>query len=82
MVDEGVEQCGQSELGRCEVTCTSSSFEVSLIDVSSSPSGKGKSGVVGMACHSCNLYLQEHSRQINVFQWLTKNQEEPKVRRR
>jgi hypothetical protein len=26
---------------------------------------------------SCNLFLQEHSRQIRRFQWLTKNQDEP-----
>ncbi len=26
---------------------------------------------------SCNIVLQEHSRQISRFQWLTKNQDEP-----
>jgi len=51
MADEGIEHCGQGELERCEVTHTSSSSGVSLIEVISSPSGKGNSGVVGIACH-------------------------------
>jgi hypothetical protein len=55
MLDEGVEHCGQGELERCEITCTSSSSDVSLIEVISSPSGKGKSGVVGISC-----YLLQH----------------------
>src|SRR5258708_31277714 len=29
---------------------------------------------------SCNIVLQEHSRQISRFQWLTKNQDEPYTR--
>ena len=51
MADEGVEQCGQSEVGRCELTRRSNSSDVSLSEVISSPSGKGKSGVFGMLCH-------------------------------
>ena len=51
MADEGIAHCGQGELARCEVTLTSSSSEVSLIEVTSSPSGKGNRGVVGIPCH-------------------------------
>ena len=51
MADEDIEHCGQGELERCEVTHTSSSAGVSLIEVISSPSGKGNSGVVGIPCH-------------------------------
>jgi hypothetical protein len=51
IAEEGVEQSGQSELGRCEVTEMSSSSGVSLMEVSSNPSGKGNRGVVGIACH-------------------------------
>ena len=48
MVDEGVEHCGQGDVTRCEMTHMSSSSDVSLIEIISSPSGKGKSGVVGI----------------------------------
>jgi len=51
MADEGVEQCGQAELERYETTPMSSSSGVSLSEVISSPSGKGKRGVVGNSCH-------------------------------
>ena len=51
MADEGVAHCGQGELERCEVTYTSSSSAVSLIKVISSPSGKGKKGVIGIWCY-------------------------------
>ena len=51
MADEGIAHCGQGELERYEVTLTSSSSGVSLIEVNSSPSGKGNSGVVGILCH-------------------------------
>jgi len=44
MADEGVEHCGQGELERCEVTCTSTSSGVSLTEVISRPSGKGNNG--------------------------------------
>jgi len=55
MADEGIAHCGQGELARCEVTLTSSSSEVPLIEVISSPSGKGNRGVVGIACHLLHL---------------------------
>jgi hypothetical protein len=51
MAEEGVEQVGQHEVWRCEVTRTSNSFGVSLMEVISSSSGKGKSGVVGISYH-------------------------------
>jgi len=51
MAEEGIAHCGQGELARYEVTRTSSSSGVSLIEVISSPSGKGNRGVVGIACH-------------------------------
>jgi hypothetical protein len=51
MADEGSAHCGQDELERCEVTPMTSSSAVSLIEVISSPSGKGNSGVFGIACH-------------------------------
>jgi hypothetical protein len=45
---DGVAHPGQGELRRFEVTRTSSSSGVSLMDVISSPSGSGSSGVVGI----------------------------------
>src|SRR6266487_843936 len=77
MADEGVEQRGQSELERCELTHRSNSSDLSLIEVISSPSGKGNSGVVSILCHLLQHILQEHSRPTNIFQWFTKNQDEP-----
>jgi hypothetical protein len=62
MADEGVAQCGQGELERCEVTWTSSSSAFSLIEVISSPSGKGNSGVVGIWFHLLQHFWQEHNR--------------------
>jgi hypothetical protein len=59
MANEGVEQCGQSELGRCELTRRSNSSDVSLSEVISSPSGKGKSGVVGIPCHLLQHFIAE-----------------------
>ena len=44
MADEGLEQRGQGELERYEVTCTSTSSGVSLTEVISRPSGKGNNG--------------------------------------
>ncbi len=44
MANEGVEQCGQSDVARYEVTCTSTSSGVSLTEVISRPSGKGNNG--------------------------------------
>src|SRR6266487_3078277 len=81
MADEGVEQRGQSELERCELTHRSNSSDLSLIEVISSPSGKGNSGVVSILCHLLQHILQEHSRPTNIFQWFTKNQDEPLVGR-
>ncbi len=57
MADEGVEQRGQGELERYEITRTSSSSGVSLSEVISSPSGKGKRGVVGIPCHLLQLCI-------------------------
>jgi hypothetical protein len=59
MADEGVEQCGQGELERYEITRTSSSSGVSLSEVISSPSGKGKRGVVGIPCHLLQQCIAE-----------------------
>jgi hypothetical protein len=59
MADEGIAHCGQGELERCEVTLTSSSSGVSLIEVISSPSGKGNSGVVGIPCHLLQYLFAE-----------------------
>src|SRR2546421_8977082 len=67
MANEGVAHCGQGELGRCEVTCTSSSSAVSLSEVSSSPSGKGKSGVVGMLCHLLQHFGRSIADRSTVF---------------
>src|SRR2546421_3221212 len=44
MADEGIEQRGQGELERYDVTCTSTSSGVSLTEVISRPSGKGNNG--------------------------------------
>src|SRR6266516_147395 len=44
MADEGIEQCGQAELERYEVTCTSTSSGVSRTSVISRPSGNGNNG--------------------------------------
>jgi len=44
MADEGIEQRGQGELERDEVTCTRTSSAVSLTEVISRPSGKGNKG--------------------------------------
>jgi len=44
MADEDIEHCGQSDLERCEVTCTSTPSAVSLTEVISRPSGKGNKG--------------------------------------
>jgi len=57
MADEGIAHCGQGELVRCEVTRTSSSSGVSLIEVISNPSGKGNSGVVGIPCYLLHHFL-------------------------
>jgi len=51
MAEEGVPHKGQHDVCRYEVTRTSSSSDVSLIEVISNPCGKGKSGVVGIPCH-------------------------------
>jgi len=59
---EGVAHCGQGQLARCEVTWTISSSAVWLIEVNSSPSGKGNRGVVGIWCHLLQHFWQEHSR--------------------
>jgi hypothetical protein len=59
MADEGLEQRGQGELERYEVTCTSTSSGVSLTEVISRPSGKGNKGDVGInlleKCFLCCL---------------------------
>src|SRR5258708_17279950 len=44
MADEGIEQRGQGDEARYELTCTSTSSLVSLTLVISSPSGKGTHG--------------------------------------
>ena len=44
MADEGVEQRGQGDEARYELTCTSTSSGVSLTAVISRPSGKGNKG--------------------------------------
>jgi hypothetical protein len=77
MAAEGLAQQGHGDVSRCEVTRTSTSSGVSLIDVISSPCGKGKSGVVGIPCYLLQKFLQEHNRQIGFFQCLTKSWEEP-----
>jgi len=46
MADEDMAHCGQSELERCEVTDTRTPSAVSLTEVISRPSGKGKNGDV------------------------------------
>ena len=48
MADEGIEQCGQGELERYEVTRTRTSSGVSLTEVISRPSGKGNNGDEGI----------------------------------
>ena len=48
MADEGVEQCGQGELERYEVTGTRTSSGVSRTSVISRPSGKGNNGDAGI----------------------------------
>ena len=48
MADDGVEQRGQQELVRFEVTRTCNSCSVILREVISSPSGNGSKGVVGI----------------------------------
>src|SRR6266705_4471639 len=48
MADEGIEQCGQGEVARYEVTCTRTSSGVSLTEVISRPSGKGNKGDEGI----------------------------------
>lgn len=49
--EEGAPQSGQRDVGRCEVTRTSTSSFVSLIEVISRPSGSGNSGVAGIPCY-------------------------------
>jgi len=49
---EGVAQQGHFDVGLCEVTRTDTSSAVSLMEVISSPSGRGKSGVVGILATS------------------------------
>src|SRR6266446_9802417 len=44
MADEGIEQRGQGDEARYELTCTSTSSGVSLTAVISRPSGKGNNG--------------------------------------
>ena len=48
MADEGIEQRGQGELERYDVTCTSTSSGVSLTAVISRPSGKGNKSDEGI----------------------------------
>ena len=48
MADEGVEQCGQGDVARYEVTRTRTSSGVSLTEVISRPSGKGNNGDEGI----------------------------------
>jgi hypothetical protein len=77
MAEEAVAQRGQHEVLRAEVTRTMTSSVASLIEVISSPSGNGNSGVVDIPCDLLPHFLQERSRSIHLFQWFTKNQEEP-----
>lgn len=58
MAEEGVAQSGQSEVDRYEVTRTSTSSAVSLIEVISKPSGSGNSGVAGIPCHLFSIMLR------------------------
>jgi len=51
MAEEGITHCGQGKLERYELTAMSSSSAVSLIEVISSPSGRGNGGVFGIACY-------------------------------
>ena len=48
MADEGIEQYGQGDEARCEVTCTRTSSGVSLTEVISRPLGKGNNGDEGI----------------------------------
>ncbi len=48
MAEDGVPQSGHGEIGRCEVTRTSTSPGISLMEVISRPSGKGNKGVVNI----------------------------------
>jgi hypothetical protein len=82
MADESVEQRGQGELERYEITRTSSSSGVSLSEVISSPSVREKGVWSAFLATSCNSVLREHIRQISRFQCFTKNQDEPELHRR
>jgi hypothetical protein len=48
MADDGVEQSGQQEFPRFEVTRTCSSCSAALMEVISNPSGNGSHGVIGI----------------------------------
>jgi hypothetical protein len=77
MAEKGVEQRGQHDVLRADVTRTMTSSAASLIAVVSRPSGNGNSGVVGILCDLLHHFLQERSRLIHLFQWFTKSQEDP-----
>jgi len=57
MAVEGVVQRRQSEVGRYEVTRTSTSSVVSLTEVISKPAGSGNSGVAGIPRHLFSIML-------------------------
>src|SRR5450755_1465153 len=69
MADDDVEQSGQSELMRFEVTRMCNSSSVTLMDVMSSPSGNGSKGVVGIPLR---LLLKSNEESVASFHRITR----------